>query len=479
MKRTLVLCLILLISLSVFASGAGAQTNVNSNDDLIEVEFQDEGTLNVEGWEHTTDSFKFPCDGAADMAHTPCYGKADPQSGNLLAPGPYTLISRTYECKTPEYETNVCDGYSGMCTFNYEGQESTESVDTLGGIDNWAKLVKGNLDIKYTCHQCGYGSYVWSVTPTNCSIDIYTKSFSSCDDLCQSTIQGAIGQEEGKGEETECKCYCEKGAEPILQSNDLWTCTTGEDPYIPFGEEIYVSGCIDAPELCVLPNDIRDRMINWFYGVIMKELNANFLHTWTYKDAEGDWHLNWGMPFGWTQRFGINIYKRFAQTKVYPEDKWGNFDSWGIWGKPVDWGQTGLVYLWKTLTNPDLSANPNIPKKGKMGTCGDVMAYVDETFRKDFPGVEITTVAMAWEGWIFNHDHAANIVLPINPATGKQYKQNEVPSDIFEAETSEDLPEEWQNAVVLDGWAKRVVSFKEWFDEYKHGDGEVSVGDYK
>ena len=478
MKKIFLLCLALLISLSIFASSATAQTNTNSDDDLIEVEFQDEGTLNVKGWEHTTETFKFPCKGASDLPNTECYGKADPKSGAFKVLGPYSLISRKSECKTPGYE-GLCDYSSGECGYNYKGMLSEESVNALGGIDDWAKMIKGSLDITYTCRQCGYGMYVWSVKPTNCTVDFYTKSFSSCDEFCQGTIQGAIGQEvaPGPGREEECKCYCEKGAEPQLLSNDLWSCATGEEDFIPFGSEIYVDDCIGAPELCHLPKEIRDRIIDWFYMVLMEHLDGNYMHTITYKDANGDWHINWGAPWGWTQRVIINTYKGVAQTKVGDGDRFVNFDKDKWWGKALNWVQTPAAYAWKVLSKPNLDANANIPEKSGMGTCGDVMAYVNREFRKDFPGIEITTLSMAWDGVVMPQNHAANIVMPVNPETGKQYKQNEVPQAVFEAETSADLPLEWQNALVVDGWARRVVSFKDWFDEYKHGDGEVGVGD--
>lgn len=478
MKKTFVLFLIVLISLSVFASGVWAQTNVDLDEDLIEVEFQDEGTLNVEGWEHTSKTFKFTCSGPADLQNTPCYGKSPPQSGEITAPGPYTLISRKYSCETPDFK-GVCEVNTAECGFTYEGKESEESVEARGAIDDWANLVRGSLNIKYTCSTCGHGVYVWYVKPTNCTVDIYTKSYSSCNELCQSTIQGAIGKEIAprQGADKECKCYCEKGAEPLLQSNDLWTCTTGDEPFLPFGSEIYVQDCIDAPELCHLPKEIRDRIIDWFYMVLMEHLDGNYMHTITYKDAEGGWHINWGMPWGWTQRVVINGYKGIAQTKVKDGDLFKEFDKNKWWGKTLNWLQVPPAYAWKVLTHANLDANANIPEKSGMGTCGDVMAYLTREFKNDFPGVKITTVAMAWEGWIFSHDHAANLVLPVNPKTGKQYNQDEVPQAVFLAETGDDLPKEWQNAVVLDGWGRRITSFKDWFNEYKHGDGEVAVGD--
>ena len=253
--------------------------------------------------------------------------------------------------------------------------------------------------------------------------------------------------------------------------------TTTEEPFIPYGAEIVIKECIDAPELCQLPKEIRDRIIDWFYEVKMEELDGNFLHTFTYKDAKGDWHINWGSPWGWTQRVVINTYKGFAQTKVQDGDKFFDFNKDKWWGKALDLAQTPVAYVWKVLTNANLDANPNIPKKSGMGTCGDVMAYINKSFREDFPGLEITTLSMAWDGLVMPQDHAANIVMPINPKTGKQYKQNEVPQAIFTAKTGANLPKEWQNTMVLDGWAKRVVSFKDWFNEYKHGDGEVGVGD--
>ncbi|MFC1640819.1 hypothetical protein ACFL2D_02080 [Patescibacteria group bacterium] len=204
-------------------------------------------------------------------------------------------------------------------------------------------------------------------------------------------------------------------------------------------EEVEVPECSEEyPELCVLPLELTNDIIEWFYEDMMERLRANFKHTLTITDADGTERINWGMPFGWGQRVMINLekYLRFGDTR------------------------------------PDAGYCAN----ASLGTCGDVMAYFLDEFPKRFPNVKITKVSMAWgPGGFFNH--GANIVMPINPKTKKQYLESEIPSEIFSAKRASELPVQWQNAMVLDGWGRNIYPLKDWYSNYKNGDGEFAVGD--
>ncbi|MCK4491167.1 MAG: hypothetical protein KAU03_00985, partial [Candidatus Altiarchaeales archaeon] len=184
-----------------------------------------DGIIEVDGWGHVTDSFKFTCDGAGDMRNTPCYGKSPPQSGEFPVSGPYTLISKEYSCETPSYDGS-CWGGSGLCKFRYGGEESKAYLSVSGMREGEAHLVKGSLNIKYTCHTCGHGTFVWYVKPTNFKVDVYYKTFSSCDAFCREVYDNANGREEGG----ECNCYCDEGYGKQQLVKGVWGCVGDEIP---------------------------------------------------------------------------------------------------------------------------------------------------------------------------------------------------------------------------------------------------------
>jgi hypothetical protein len=212
-----------------------------------------------------------------------------------------------------------------------------------------------------------------------------------------------------------------------------------QDLYNDMLDEVEVPDCSEEyPELCMLPKEDRDKIIDWFYNVLMVKLKANYKHSSSITDAVGNKQINWGAPVGWFQRIIINGYKLIKYRD----------------------------------TRPDAVIVENM----NMGTCGDVMAYINQTFPKVFPNIKVTSIAMAWGPYGF-FNHGSNVVMPINPKTKKQYKENEIPIEVFEAKSGEELPIEWQRAIVIDGWGRSVYSLKDWYNEYKHDDSDFSVGD--
>lgn len=212
-----------------------------------------------------------------------------------------------------------------------------------------------------------------------------------------------------------------------------------QDLYKDMLDKIEVPDCSEEyPELCVLSKEDRDKIIDWFYGELMIKLKANYKHSSTITNASGEKKINWGAPIGWVQRVLINGYKLLKYRD----------------------------------TRPDAAIVENM----NMGTCGDVMAYINKTFTQKFPSIKVTSISMAWgPGGFFNH--GSNVVMPINPKTKKQYKESEIPMEIFQAKSGADLPIQWQRAMVVDGWGRSIYSLKDWYNEYKNSDGEFSVGD--
>ncbi|MBD3387582.1 MAG: hypothetical protein GF416_01030 [Candidatus Altiarchaeales archaeon] len=165
------------------------------------------------GWTHKSYHHDFDCEGACDLASTPCYGK-NWVAKTFSIPGPYTLIKSGYSCE--KRGSRPCNEYGNFCAFWYNGAVSQNSLEIAGGDYDGvsfgesytATLIKGPFELKYQCKQCEHGSIVISVSPSECDVDIFYKTFGSCTEFCNYLYGGnTYGKENGKY----CFCYCKPG----------------------------------------------------------------------------------------------------------------------------------------------------------------------------------------------------------------------------------------------------------------------------
>ncbi|MFH1404056.1 MAG: carboxypeptidase-like regulatory domain-containing protein [Candidatus Altiarchaeota archaeon] len=167
-------------------------------------------SMGAEGWNHKSDTFTFTCHGAADLVNTPCYEKGKPVTREMTVSGNYVVIYFGERYETPGYEM----GPEDLCWVKYirDGEKRAiwfegpikEKAGVQEGYGFDSEIMKGPVTIQYTCRPYGYGSYVYSVRPTNCWVDIYYKAYNTCNDFCTAIRDNAYGKEE----EGVCNCYC-------------------------------------------------------------------------------------------------------------------------------------------------------------------------------------------------------------------------------------------------------------------------------
>ena len=222
------------------------------------------------GWNDLSDYFDFWCSGPGDMQGTECYGQNPDGTGSFSSSGAYSLVEFYYECEPYNYEGGC--SYGNGCGMYYDDNvdvitdvyvqgDAASVVKTKTDYYFNAQLIKGAISGTYSCTPCGHGKWVYYVRPTKCYTHLYTKSFSSCNALCEE----AFSHSEGREENGECKCFCKDGFKAKVYEDDTWDCEMDIESYEEAEEFMSkmkdkFPGFIEKYELLLIKEEIKGEL---------------------------------------------------------------------------------------------------------------------------------------------------------------------------------------------------------------------------
>lgn len=215
---------------------------------------------------------------------------------------------------------------------------------------------------------------------------------------------------------------------------------------------VYASG--EAADILLEPSSYSNeeqKIINWFEYVIV----AIDLDNWTPLPTFWKLNLKFEMTRFW---FNQKFVTRFWKRKFKPDWKL-TYDFWKFW----NWHDT--------------DADTQMVRETGKGQCHDIGQYIIEEFEEFFKDSQYSLITIGGKWGIDNHQ--AVVIVPNHDAqTGallspdkylvpsRMGYQLPVVSELKIRKYSSEVINRWENAIVLDGWSKKVRKFEDWVEDY-------------